>query len=267
MIPHARFPNRALIACGLALVAGIAVLSGQQNWPPQTADPRAGVAVNATPGPDASVLNLRITSGASPDLTDLDSLVHSTTSQWPTAAEKVRSLFHWTHVLRRQTTPMVLHGLEVTDPIQNFVDYGFTMCSTTSGINQSLYEQLGLRHQYWDICNHTRFPAGGGGGRGATGQGTQPALDQSVWLSDRVRHLPAPPRRHQLHRAGHQGICLELLRNRPEIPELFLQLEQGPPLRPQPEGERVLRPDLSPSFVRQPVAARILGGKREHRLA
>ena len=50
---------------------------------------------------------------------------------------------------------MVLHGFEVTDPIRNFMDYGFTMCSTISGINQSLYERLGLRHQYWDLCNHT----------------------------------------------------------------------------------------------------------------
>ena len=50
---------------------------------------------------------------------------------------------------------MVLHGHEVTDPIRNFQDYGFTMCSTVTGINQTLHEQLGLRHQYWDICGHT----------------------------------------------------------------------------------------------------------------
>jgi hypothetical protein len=50
---------------------------------------------------------------------------------------------------------MVLHGFEVTDPIRNFTDYGFTMCSTISGINQSLYEHLALRHQYWDVCNHS----------------------------------------------------------------------------------------------------------------
>ena len=49
----------------------------------------------------------------------------------------------------------MLHGFEVTDPIRNFADYGFTMCSTVTGINQSLYEAIGLRHQYWDICNHT----------------------------------------------------------------------------------------------------------------
>ena len=58
-------------------------------------------------------------------------------------------------MLKRQTPPMVLHGYEVTDPIRNFNDYGFTMCSTICGINQALYEALGLRHQFWDICNHT----------------------------------------------------------------------------------------------------------------
>ena len=35
----------------------------------------------------------------------------------------------------------------MTDPIRNFSDYGFTMCSTITGINQSLYEAIGLKHQ------------------------------------------------------------------------------------------------------------------------
>ena len=71
------------------------------------------------------------------------------------ADQKVWALFYWGHILRRQTQPMTLHGFDVTDPIRNYVDYGYTMCSTTSGINQSLYEALGLPHQFWDICNHT----------------------------------------------------------------------------------------------------------------
>ena len=71
------------------------------------------------------------------------------------ADQKVWALFYWGHILRRQTQPMTLHGFDVTDPIRNYVDYGYTMCSTTSGINQSLYEALGLQHQFWDICNHT----------------------------------------------------------------------------------------------------------------
>ncbi len=104
---------------------------------------------------DGGAYNLRVVSDASPDLTDLSSFIYSTTSAWTTDAEKVWALFYWSHILKRQTPPMVLHGMEVTDPIQNFTDYGFTMCSTVTGINQSLYEALGLRHQFWDICHHT----------------------------------------------------------------------------------------------------------------
>ena len=119
------------------------------------ADPTLASAIIATPGPGGAAYNVRIASDASPDLTDLDSFIHSTTSQWPNARDKVWSLFYWTHKLRRQTSPMVLHGHEVTDPIMNFQDFGFTMCSTVTGINQMLHEKLGLRHQYYDICNHT----------------------------------------------------------------------------------------------------------------
>ena len=63
--------------------------------------------------------------------------------QWPTTDQKVWSLFYWSHMLKRQTPPITLHGFDVTDPIRNLVDYGYTMCSTTSGINQSLYQALG----------------------------------------------------------------------------------------------------------------------------
>jgi len=88
-------------------------------------------------------------------LTDLNSLVNSTTALWPTNREKVWALYYWSHILKRQTGPIVRHGFEITDPIRNLVDFGYTMCSTVTGINQALYEVLGLRHQYWDICNHT----------------------------------------------------------------------------------------------------------------
>jgi hypothetical protein len=115
----------------------------------------ATASVPASTAPGAAVYNLKVVSDASPDLSDLNSFVHSTTSLAPSAAEKVWALFYWSHILKRQTSPMVLHGFEVTDPIRNFSDYGFTMCSTISGINQSLYETLGLPHQYWDLCNHT----------------------------------------------------------------------------------------------------------------
>jgi len=112
-----------------------------------------GVAVGQTAS--GSVYNLKVLSDGSPDVTDLDSFIDSTTSSQSTDADKVWALFYWTHILKRQSPPMVLHGFEVTDPIRNFADYGYTMCSTISGINQSLYEVLGLRHEYWDVCNHT----------------------------------------------------------------------------------------------------------------
>jgi hypothetical protein len=42
-------------------------------------------------------------------------------------------MFYWNHIARRQTSPMILHGMELTDPIRQFNDYGYTMCSTISG--------------------------------------------------------------------------------------------------------------------------------------
>src|SRR4051812_6417822 len=114
---------------------------------PVRAEPLASTGVTA--------YNVRVVTDASPDLTDLDSLIGSTTSHWTTSEEKVWALYYWSHILKRQTSPIVLHGFEVTDAIRNFNDYGFTMCSTITGINQSLYETIGLQHQYWDICNHT----------------------------------------------------------------------------------------------------------------
>ena len=103
----------------------------------------------------ASIYNLKIVTDASPDYSDLPSLVHSTTSKWKTPEEKCWAMFYWNHIARRQTAPIELHGMALTDPIRQFNDYGYTMCSTISGINQSIWEQMGLQHRYWDISNHT----------------------------------------------------------------------------------------------------------------
>ena len=120
-----------------------------------TGDLRPSSTLSTSTTAGRATYNVKVISDASPDMSDLPSLVDSITSGWTTAAEKVWALFYWTHMLKRQTAPMVLHGMEVTDPIRNLSDYGFTMCSTISGINQSLFERLGLKHQYWDVCNHT----------------------------------------------------------------------------------------------------------------
>ena len=83
----------------------------------------------------AEVCNLKIVTDASPDYSDLPSMIHSITAKWPTPKEKCWAIFYWNHIARRQTAPMLLHGMELTDPIRQFNDYGYTMCSTISGIN------------------------------------------------------------------------------------------------------------------------------------
>src|SRR4029077_388361 len=79
--------------------------------------------------------NLRIATDASPDLTDLNGFIDSTTSLWASTREKVWALFYWSHLLKRQTAPALVHGFEEADPIRNFTDYGFTMCSPLSVLN------------------------------------------------------------------------------------------------------------------------------------
>lgn len=105
--------------------------------------------------PGGEVYNLKVLTDASPDYSDMSSLVDSVTAQWPTAQEQCWAMFYWNHIARRQTAPMQLHGLELTDPIRQFNDYGYTMCSTVSGINCALWHHMGLRVKFWDITLHT----------------------------------------------------------------------------------------------------------------
>jgi len=103
----------------------------------------------------AGVCNLKVVTDASPDYSDMPSMIHSVTSRWPTMREKCWAMFYWNHIARRQTTPMRLHGLALTDPIRQFNDYGFTMCSTIAGINCAIWHHMGLKVRYWDITLHT----------------------------------------------------------------------------------------------------------------
>jgi hypothetical protein len=103
----------------------------------------------------ADVYNLKVITDASPDYTDMPSLVYSATSRWKTDADKCWALFYWNHIARRQTAPMILHGNAETDPIRQFNDYGYTQCSTISGINCSIWDFLGYKVRYWDIAVHT----------------------------------------------------------------------------------------------------------------
>jgi hypothetical protein len=111
-----------------------------------------GLAVPTTLG---EVCNVKIVTDASPDYSDMESMIHSITAQWPSPEEKCWAMFYWSHIARRQTNPMILHGLECTDPIRQFNDYGYTMCSTVSGINCAIWDAMGYPVKFWDISLHT----------------------------------------------------------------------------------------------------------------
>src|ERR1043166_4446622 len=76
----------------------------------------------------AQIYNLKVVTDANPDYTDLPSLVHSATSRWETPEQKCWAIFYWNHIARRQTNPINLHGMALTDPIRQFNDFGYTMC-------------------------------------------------------------------------------------------------------------------------------------------
>ena len=103
----------------------------------------------------SEVCNVKVVTDASPDYSDMESMIHSITANWPSPEEKCWALFYWNHIARRQTMPMNLHGLECTDPIRQFNDYGYTMCSTVAGINCSIWDTLGYPVKFWDISLHT----------------------------------------------------------------------------------------------------------------
>jgi hypothetical protein len=103
----------------------------------------------------SQVCNLKVVTDASPDFSDIPSLLHSATGAYPTIEEKCWALFYWVHIARRQTAPMIMHGVEVTDPIRQFNDLGYTMCSTVAGINCALWHHLGLPVRFWDVTLHT----------------------------------------------------------------------------------------------------------------
>ncbi|MGB9690378.1 hypothetical protein, partial [Thermogutta sp.] len=103
----------------------------------------------------AQVCNIKVVTKANPDLSDIDSFLRSATGARRTPAEKCWALFYWVHIARRQTSPMIFHGVEVTDPIRQFNDFGYTMCSTVAGINCGVWHHLGFPMRFRDVTLHT----------------------------------------------------------------------------------------------------------------
>ena len=69
---------------------------------------------------EAGVYNLKVVTDGNPDYSDLDALVHSSTSRWESHEDKMWAMFYWSHIARRQTNPMGIHGKSETDPIRQF---------------------------------------------------------------------------------------------------------------------------------------------------
>lgn len=113
------------------------------------------IGLGLSPAAVGQVCNVKVVTDANPDFSDIDSLIHSATARWPTTAEKCGALFYWVHIARRQTAPMIFHGVEVTDPIRQFNDFGYTMCSTVAGVNCGLWHHLGLPVRFWDVTLHS----------------------------------------------------------------------------------------------------------------
>ena len=103
----------------------------------------------------AQLANIKVVTDASPDYSGMESMTRSITSRWDTDKEKMWAMFYWNHIARRQTSPIIMHGQELTDPIRQFNDYGFTMCSTISGVNMNIWQYMGYYGRYFDIALHT----------------------------------------------------------------------------------------------------------------
>jgi hypothetical protein len=87
-----------------------------QQWPSRGLAIAFSLALSLAAGPaTAEVCNFKIVTDASPDYLDLPSLLHSATAKWGSPEEKCWALFYWNHIARRQTAPMILHGVELTD--------------------------------------------------------------------------------------------------------------------------------------------------------
>jgi len=106
-------------------------------------------------GAAAQVCNVKVVTDANPDYTDIGSMIHSMTANWPQTKEKCWAMWYWNHIARRQTAPMIVHGQELSDPVRQFNDYGYTMCSTIAGTNCAIWGAMGLKVKFWDISLHT----------------------------------------------------------------------------------------------------------------
>jgi hypothetical protein len=104
---------------------------------------------------DPPVYNITLINDNTPDFTDIESYLRSITSQYTAPQDKAIAVFRWSQQLRKQHSLPYEEGHEVIDPIFFFNNYGYTMCAITSGIDNSLWSNLGWKAHYVQLGDHT----------------------------------------------------------------------------------------------------------------
>ena len=115
--------------------------------------------------PPGAVYNITLVTDATPDLTDIDSYLHSITSQYATPQEQAIAIWRWSQRLRKQTSNPVEEGHFVLDPIRLFNDYGYCNCGIISGVNDALWLRMGWKARYVQLGDHTVSECSWDGGR------------------------------------------------------------------------------------------------------
>src|SRR5262249_40282577 len=99
--------------------------------------------------------NITLVTDSAPDFTDIDSYLRSITSQYATPQEKAIAVWRWSQRRRKQTNYVTEHGSWVLDPILFFTSYGYTNCGIVSGVDNSLWLNLGWKAHYVQLSDHT----------------------------------------------------------------------------------------------------------------
>src|SRR5437868_4226645 len=108
----------------------------------------AGVCAAVVSIAAASDYNITLVTDSAPDFTDIQSYLRSITSQHSAPQDKAIAVWRWSQRLRKQTAWPDEGGHEVLDPILFFTSYGYTQCGIISGIDNSLWMNLGWKAHY-----------------------------------------------------------------------------------------------------------------------
>gem|GEM_PF-724936 len=148
-------------AAAVAVVALPVAMFAAPSEPPSPPRPQV---VRAPDGPGVDY-NITLVTDNAPDFTDLESYLRSVTSQFATPQEKAVNVWRWSQRLRKQTAYPTEEGHEVLDPIAMFTSYGYTQCGIISGIDNSLWLNLGWKAHYVQLGDHTVCECSWDGGK------------------------------------------------------------------------------------------------------